>query len=610
MRHISFDESTVLNELVKIAHKDGLVKVAQEEAPAPIPGQPAPPAVPMQKKEHVDIKEISKVVQLPKVLNMLVSNSLPVRRRKIQELYTGLLYAAAGYVSQYHNAAGLKPGLPSASKVAEYFAKFIADHVNSKYGANVNQNQIANSILGAKSAEKENDMVKSAEGDKYYDITGETGEQLIEKAHPGGGTRTELTHSKTDENLVETIVEQQKKDLEVARSVPKGTYAKLMNLYGVLTKMGHKERLSGLKVIIKAVATPEEVIEHTLVDLADKLDDLGLGKSADTVDSLGKKKVAVSPGHDNWQAEQQAQQIKLQEAKRAKLQELIGNVQNSLVQLSPEIRQSSHPAKNEIGQLAKDLQNIARRNPDIDVTRVLSALIPRVNAFSTEAKYALQTFIPGIDISTPASITQAPSGGVAGDLPLRPIPPRTKKEKRRANWKKYYNSALSKIPAAIRKAKGLKRIRFEDGVPDDRDFRRALKSVRDTGIKTTLSDWAEFMSGTGKPGEMSFVGPPASTAPPLPPPPPPPPVPPETPAPIKEGPEGLPWPKGDSPAAQKQRWRSSAHINNVIRRFVSRNSISPSMYGEIKNKIIKHLNEDKSIDEALRIIQRSLVKAP
>jgi hypothetical protein len=153
--------------------------------------------------------------------------------------------------------------------------------------------------LGKTAAVNDDFIVVNAKGEsqKYYDVTGETGEQLVEKAHPGGGTKTELTHSKTDENLVETIVEQQKADIEVARSVPKGTYAELMNLYGILTKMGYKKHLSGLRTVIKSIATPDEVIDYTLNVLADKLDLMGFEKSADLVDGLLKKKVAYDPSY-------------------------------------------------------------------------------------------------------------------------------------------------------------------------------------------------------------------------------------------------------------------------------------------------------------------------
>ncbi|KKM23305.1 hypothetical protein LCGC14_1616550 [marine sediment metagenome] len=132
-------------------------------------------------------------------------------------------------------------------------------------------------------------MAKEAE-EKLYDVSGETGEQLVDSAHPGGGTRTELTHSKTDENLVETIVEQQKKDIEVAQSIPKGTYAALKDLHTKLEKLGvNKYHLNKLSGIIDSIYTPEEFISYRLAKLSDDLDAIGCYDAADKVDNFKKK---------------------------------------------------------------------------------------------------------------------------------------------------------------------------------------------------------------------------------------------------------------------------------------------------------------------------------
>lgn len=125
------------------------------------------------------------------------------------------------------------------------------------------------------------------QADNIYDVSGETGEDLINGAHPGN-TRTELTHSKTDENLVETIIEQQEKDFDVARSVPKGTYATLVNLYNQLHKLGHKNKIVSLLNTIKAIATPEDIERHRLVALANKLGRQGKKKEANRVINILK----------------------------------------------------------------------------------------------------------------------------------------------------------------------------------------------------------------------------------------------------------------------------------------------------------------------------------
>jgi hypothetical protein len=63
--------------------------------------------------------------------------------------------------------------------------------------------------------------------EKLYDVTGETGEQLVEQAHPGGGPT--IAPSKEEGGKVETIVEEQKKNIDKATKKPTGKYAELVN---------------------------------------------------------------------------------------------------------------------------------------------------------------------------------------------------------------------------------------------------------------------------------------------------------------------------------------------------------------------------------------------
>ena len=125
---------------------------------------------------------------------------------------------------------------------------------------------------------------------KIYDIFGETGNDIINDAHPNGGTKTELTHSKTNENLIETIIEQQERDIDVAKSIPNGTYATLVDLYNQLYKLGYKNKLTKLLNTIKAIATPDDIETHRLITLANKLDREGKKEAADKIDELLRKK--------------------------------------------------------------------------------------------------------------------------------------------------------------------------------------------------------------------------------------------------------------------------------------------------------------------------------
>ena len=148
-------------------------------------------------------------------------------------------------------------------------------------------------VPGQKISSRDNKMTKQATD--IYDVSGETGEQLIDSAHPGN-MHTEITDRKDDDgNLVETIVERQEMDLEVARAIPKGTYASLMGLYEKLNKAGNEEILSELKQAIELVATTDEVFQYQILSLANKLDERGFIAAADAVDVILKKKAAGDP---------------------------------------------------------------------------------------------------------------------------------------------------------------------------------------------------------------------------------------------------------------------------------------------------------------------------
>lgn len=242
MKHIGFDESTVLGEYARIASEQGFIKVAAEN----------PLLAETQRLNQLFADLMKKYDNLDKV-------------RPLYELEVA------------KSVAGLKKRFGDHPEIAKFEQEVRKMGVSEKEG-------ITDVITP--SASKESELSKSAEG-KLYDVSGETGEQLIDSAHPGGGTRTELTHSKTDENLVETIVEQQKRDIEVAQRVPKGTYAALKDLHTKLEKLGvNTKQLNKLSNIIDLVYTPEEFIYYKLAKLSDDLDAIGSHSAADKVDNL------------------------------------------------------------------------------------------------------------------------------------------------------------------------------------------------------------------------------------------------------------------------------------------------------------------------------------
>lgn len=332
MKHISFNESEVLSEYARIANEKGIVKAASivEE---PLLSE----AGGFVSRGSITGKIIKKLSELQKTLYSSVRDQNS--KGEISRLFTSAMIGMQKYQKDMApvtvSTGGGLPGmaaLPTGIKVPDKNVEFIthvadmskslkgqlqsvlsadklmygflADKLNildgMAQGAQLEitiasnfrspvKNPMLPSAAPAPAAEADDGLpatTAGSEGGKCYDVTGETGEQLIDSAHPGGGTRTELTHSKTDENLVETIVEQQKRDLEVAKSVPKGTYATLVKLHGQLLRLGYGDELSLLRDAILRVSTTKDIVNGTLVGLSDRLDVLGYRKSSSRIDRI------------------------------------------------------------------------------------------------------------------------------------------------------------------------------------------------------------------------------------------------------------------------------------------------------------------------------------
>lgn len=277
MRHISFDESSVLREFARIAEEKGLIKTAQDVpqargdiTDAPPPGESAGITeietgykdesgqryAPRAGDKPASAASVLAQGQAGPALTLaakgaagakLTKNPGKAAQTTLNELYAFAktykgrdgLDPLVGAVSEYLVTLGVPSKMVQAEmgKVAKYF------------------DQMGGGRSDSLAPPADDGMTASASKDdasSLYDVSKETGEQLVEKAHPGGGTRTELTHSKTDENLVETIVEQQAKDVEVANSVPKGVHATLTNLADKLDKMGY---ISAADKVDKIIST-------------------------------------------------------------------------------------------------------------------------------------------------------------------------------------------------------------------------------------------------------------------------------------------------------------------------------------------------------------------
>lgn len=283
MKHINFDESLVLREFARIAGEKGLIKVAAQALP-PVGGQAT----------------FTQILAKFPAVHALAANQQP--QGGPQQVYNQMMKFFP--IAQKQMVAGniAKDYTRLAKPLLDKIVQYLQPHVNPSqlqqlkskvqpfYQTPNKESEIPDFLMQNDDGVNANIVQAAKEGSGVYDVSGETGEDLVDQAHPGGGTRTELTHSKTDENLVETIVEQQEKDVDVAHKVPKGTYATLRRLYEDLSKMGYSKNLDQLRSLINKIATEDEVIGYTLITLADKLDKLGNKEAADKVDSLLKKK--------------------------------------------------------------------------------------------------------------------------------------------------------------------------------------------------------------------------------------------------------------------------------------------------------------------------------
>ena len=285
MKHIQFEESTVMNELARIASEKGIVKVAQD--PMDFMSQPSKPTSPninrlLKGDATVTFNEVwpevypylNYVYKFESKGNMLDFNT------KVAPVISKLEQLIINHFRASQDMTGAKKYLSDLAKMQTpqkgNASAPMASNNDDSFNATANEYQ-------SKHTKKKAD--KNGTND-LYNVTKETGEDLVEKAHPGGGTKTELTHSKTDENLVETIVEQQQRDIEVANKVPKGTYATLKSLHNALSKMGHSEKLNELDAIINIIATPQDILNEELSTLSDKLDQKGYHKVANKVDRI------------------------------------------------------------------------------------------------------------------------------------------------------------------------------------------------------------------------------------------------------------------------------------------------------------------------------------
>lgn len=153
------------------------------------------------------------------------------------------------------------------------------------------------------------DVVAASHGPKLYGVTSETGDKLVGQAHPGGGTKIDFGSNDKELGKVETIVEQHKRNQDIATRMPKGKIAslvgKLAKLADVMDEAGFGEdadKIEGVMDALSATAAKKMTAPKTNPlaswmgppGVAEANKNNGQGLSMEDVDAEIEKK--LSPG--------------------------------------------------------------------------------------------------------------------------------------------------------------------------------------------------------------------------------------------------------------------------------------------------------------------------
>jgi hypothetical protein len=289
MRHINFDESFVMNEFAKIMTKnDGLVKTAGDNDMAPKTNESSKPAPQQESVKPVETKKnpaqeakdyVSKFcdeLQTPATKELIINgkminkigNELSVKSESVPDGKSSMIELSKKIMTIQGSFEVKNAMIALYTKARNILANSI-----KKFKTNP---ELLNQLvpdLSPKPQQADDGAVEktaAAKADALYNVSGETGEDLIDSAHPGK-MYTDV-NSKTKENLIETVVEQQERDKEVAYSNPTGKYAELTT---ELTKLANK------------------LDEGGFLDAADKVDEL-IKKVAVSYDDYINSSVALS----------------------------------------------------------------------------------------------------------------------------------------------------------------------------------------------------------------------------------------------------------------------------------------------------------------------------
>lgn len=125
-----------------------------------------------------------------------------------------------------------------------------------------------NTLDSAGSAELDiglSDVVAASAGPKLYGVKSEPGDKTVGQAHPGGGAKLDFGSNDKELGKVETIVEQHKRNQDIALKMPKGKVAslvgKLAKLADAMDEAGFSKEADQLEATMNILSKAAEAAE-------------------------------------------------------------------------------------------------------------------------------------------------------------------------------------------------------------------------------------------------------------------------------------------------------------------------------------------------------------
>ena len=180
-----------------------------------------------------------------------ISAKTPPSPEKIDEIILALKTTLMQGVSDGEMNEKMKENMWQGATLSEASMNKTSNHVVNELISLANDLDKMGEVKAAIAVDNQLSLYKIAM-DKLYDITGETGEQLLNSAHPEGSVT--LAPAQNDGGVVETAVDQQKKNIAVVSKDPTGKYAStIKSLIATANRLESEGNISDAEKVDRAI---------------------------------------------------------------------------------------------------------------------------------------------------------------------------------------------------------------------------------------------------------------------------------------------------------------------------------------------------------------------